>query len=122
MALRRSIGCGGGLIPPTGLMGQVILQAFEAGSSLRAIAAAAGMSHEKVRAIVAIERKRRARRQFEKYEKHEAYDAQTDYLEFAGRPHLMMVAEGWEEIAEAVDSWLDGVLGASDAPAEGASA
>jgi pimeloyl-ACP methyl ester carboxylesterase len=61
-----------------------------------------------------------ARKQFEKYEKHEAYDAQTDYLEFAGRPHLMMVAEGWEEIAEAVDSWLDGVLEASGAPAEGA--
>jgi hypothetical protein len=40
-------------------MGQVILQAFEAGSSLRAIAAAAGMSHEKVRAIVASERRRR---------------------------------------------------------------
>jgi hypothetical protein len=40
-------------------MGQVILQAFEAGSSLRSIAAAAGMSHEKVRAIVASERRRR---------------------------------------------------------------
>jgi hypothetical protein len=40
-------------------MGQVILRAFEAGSSLRAIAAAAGMSHEKVRIIVATERKRR---------------------------------------------------------------
>jgi hypothetical protein len=39
-------------------MGQVILQAFEDGSSLRAIAAAAGMSHEKVRIIIATERKR----------------------------------------------------------------
>jgi hypothetical protein len=40
-------------------MGQEILRAFEAGSSLRAIASAAEMSHEKVRAIVASERKRR---------------------------------------------------------------
>jgi hypothetical protein len=44
-------------------MGQVILQAFDAGSSLRAIAAAAGLSHEKVRAIIAAERKRRALRE-----------------------------------------------------------
>jgi hypothetical protein len=41
-------------------MGEVILQSFEAGSSLRAIAAAAGMSHEKVRAMVAGERRRQA--------------------------------------------------------------
>ena len=46
-------------------------------------------------------------KQFEKYEKSEA---QTDYLVFAGRPHLMMVAEGWEEIATAIESWLGGVL------------
>ena len=25
---------------------------------------------------------------------------QTDYIEFEGRPHLMMAAEGWEEIAD----------------------
>jgi hypothetical protein len=25
--------------------------------------------------------------------------AQTDYVELEGRPHLMMAAEGWEEIA-----------------------
>lgn len=36
--------------------------------------------------------------------------AQTDYLAFAGRPHLHMVADDWQEVAEAVDSWLDGVL------------
>ena len=35
---------------------------------------------------------------------------QTDFVEFAGRPPLMMVADGWQEIAEAIDSWLDGVL------------
>jgi hypothetical protein len=36
--------------------------------------------------------------------------AQTDYREFAGRPHLMMVADGWEEIAGEIEQWLDGVL------------
>jgi alpha-beta hydrolase superfamily lysophospholipase len=54
-----------------------------------------------------------AKKQFEKYEKHEAYDAQTDYVEFPGRPHLMMIAEGWEEIASEIDRWLTGVLEAS---------
>lgn len=34
-------------------------------------------------------------------------------LEFEGRPHLHMVAPDWQEVAAAVDSWLDGVL---DAP------
>ena len=48
-----------------------------------------------------------SQKQYKKYEKSEA---QTDYLEFADRPHLMMVAEGWEEIAAAIESWLDGVL------------
>ena len=53
-------------------------------------------------------------KQFEKYEKS---DAQTEYLEFEGRPHLMMVADGWEEIAAAIDGWLEGVLERTDAPA-----
>ena len=57
-----------------------------------------------------------AKKQFEKYEKHEAYDAQTDYVEFPGRPHLMMIAEGWEEIASEIDRWLTGVLEASAQP------
>ena len=48
------------------------------------------------------------------YKKYEHSPAQTDYLEFAGRPHLHMVADDWEEIAAAIDSWLGGVL---DAPA-----
>jgi pimeloyl-ACP methyl ester carboxylesterase len=56
-----------------------------------------------------------AKKQYEKYEKHEAYEAQTDYVEFEGRPHLMMVAEGWEEIAARIESWLDGVLAVSQA-------
>lgn len=51
-----------------------------------------------------------ARKQYEKYE-HSS--ATTDYLEFEGRPHLLMAAEGWDEVAAAIDSWLDGVL---DAP------
>ena len=48
-----------------------------------------------------------ARKQYEKYERS---PAQTEYLEFEGRPHLLMAAEGWEEVAAAIDSWLDGVL------------
>jgi alpha-beta hydrolase superfamily lysophospholipase len=59
-----------------------------------------------------------SRKQFEKYE---SSPAQTDYLEFEGRPHLLMAAEGWEEVAAAIDSWLDGVLGGAQAPsAQGA--
>jgi alpha-beta hydrolase superfamily lysophospholipase len=48
------------------------------------------------------------------YKKYERSPARTDYLEFEGRPHLFLVGEGWQEVAEAIDSWLDGVL---DAPA-----
>jgi len=47
-----------------------------------------------------------SRKQYEKYEKS---DARTDYIEFEGRPHLMMAADGWEEIAAAIESWLDGL-------------
>jgi pimeloyl-ACP methyl ester carboxylesterase len=49
------------------------------------------------------------------YKKYQHSPAQTDYLEFEGRPHLLLVGEGSEEVAEAIDSWLDGVL---DAPAQ----
>jgi pimeloyl-ACP methyl ester carboxylesterase len=55
-----------------------------------------------------------AKAQFKRYE---GSSAKTDYLEFAGRPHLHMVAPDWQEVAEAIDSWLDGVLGASTQPA-----
>ena len=58
-------------------------------------------------------------KQYEKYEKSEA---QTDYIEFPGRPHLMMVAEGWEEIAGQIEGWLDGVLAVSAVGQEGGSA
>jgi pimeloyl-ACP methyl ester carboxylesterase len=47
------------------------------------------------------------------YEKYADSEATTDYLEFAGRPHLMMAAEGWEEIAAGIESWLDRVLATS---------
>ena len=40
------------------------------------------------------------------YKKYEKSPAQTDYLEFAGRPHLHMVADDWEEVAEAVAGWV----------------
>jgi hypothetical protein len=44
------------------------------------------------------------------YKKYEKSPAQTDYLEFEGRPHLHMTAPDWEEVAAAVDSWLGSVL------------
>ena len=50
------------------------------------------------------------------YKRYERSSAATDYLEFEGRPHFHMVAPDWEEVAAAVDSWLDGVL---DTPVAG---
>jgi len=50
--------------------------------------------------------------QFKKYERSAA---KTDYLEFEGRPHLFVVGDGAEEVAAAIDSWLDGVLDAAPA-------
>jgi pimeloyl-ACP methyl ester carboxylesterase len=47
------------------------------------------------------------------FNKYESSPAKTDYLEFEGRPHLHMVAEDWEEVAAAIDSWLVGVLDAA---------
>lgn len=60
-----------------------------------------------------------SRKQYERYERS---PARTNYLEFEGRPHLVMAAEGWEEVAAAIDGWLDDVLERADAPGEGASA
>ena len=48
------------------------------------------------------------------YKRYEHSPARTDYLEFQGRPHFHMVAPDWQEVAEAIGSWLDGAL---DAPA-----
>ncbi len=50
------------------------------------------------------------------YKRYEKSTAKTDYLEFDGRPHLHMAGPDWQEVAEAIDSWLDGVL---DAPLAG---
>jgi len=47
------------------------------------------------------------------YKKYERSSAQTDYVEFEGRPHLLMAAEGWEEVAASIESWVDSVLGAT---------
>ena len=59
-----------------------------------------------------------SRKQYEKYERS---PAETEFLEFEGRPHLAMAADGWEEIAASIDSWLDGVLEAVPVPAGGVS-
>jgi pimeloyl-ACP methyl ester carboxylesterase len=52
------------------------------------------------------------------YKKYERSPARTDYLEFAGRPHLLMAADGWEEVAEAIEGWIDEVLEAKAVAAE----
>jgi pimeloyl-ACP methyl ester carboxylesterase len=55
-----------------------------------------------------------ARKQYVKYAKG---PAQTEYLEFEGRSHLMMVADGWEEIAAEIERWVARVLEAAPAVA-----
>jgi len=60
-----------------------------------------------------------AKKQYEKYEKSAA---QTEYVEFPGRPHLMMIGEGWEEIAGRIETWLSGVLAGSEVSSRSASA
>lgn len=44
------------------------------------------------------------------YKKYEKSPAQTDYIEFEGKPHLHMAAPDWEEVAAGIDGWLAGVL------------
>ena len=39
----------------------------------------------------------------------------AECIAFEGRPHLFMVSEGGDEVAAAIDSWLDGVLEAPEA-------
>jgi pimeloyl-ACP methyl ester carboxylesterase len=46
------------------------------------------------------------------HKKYEQSTAQTDYLEFEGRPHFHMVAPDWQEVATAIEGWLGGVLAA----------
>lgn len=52
------------------------------------------------------------------YKRYERSPAKTDYIEFEGRPHLHMVDPDWQEVAAAIDSWLDGVLDAPVAAAQ----
>jgi pimeloyl-ACP methyl ester carboxylesterase len=47
------------------------------------------------------------------YKKYEHSSAQIDYVEFEGRPHLLMAAEGWDEVAASIETWLAGVLDAT---------
>jgi pimeloyl-ACP methyl ester carboxylesterase len=51
------------------------------------------------------------------YKKYQHSSAQTDYLEFEGRPHLFTVGEGADEVAAAIAEWIDGVLEPGHAPA-----
>jgi pimeloyl-ACP methyl ester carboxylesterase len=60
-----------------------------------------------------------AKKQFDKYEKS---DARTDYIEFAGRPHLMMAADGWAEIAGQIEVWVESVVREQVAAAQSTSA
>jgi pimeloyl-ACP methyl ester carboxylesterase len=56
------------------------------------------------------------------HKKYERSPAKTEYIELEGRPHLSMIGEGWEEVAAAIDSWLDGVLDAAEAATQHAPA
>jgi pimeloyl-ACP methyl ester carboxylesterase len=51
-----------------------------------------------------------AQANFKKYAKSGAV---TDFVEFPGRPHLLMLGEGSEEVAATVGDWLDRVLAAT---------
>jgi hypothetical protein len=46
---------------------------------------------------------------------YEKSEAQTDYVECAGHPHLMMLAEGWEGIVAGIDEQLERVLATATA-------
>lgn len=43
------------------------------------------------------------------YKKYAHSPAKTDFIEFAGRPHLLMAGDGWEEVADSVASWIETV-------------
>jgi pimeloyl-ACP methyl ester carboxylesterase len=51
------------------------------------------------------------------YKRYEKSPAKTEYVEFEGRPHLHMAAPDWQEVAQAIDGWLEGVLDAPRAEA-----
>jgi pimeloyl-ACP methyl ester carboxylesterase len=41
------------------------------------------------------------------YEHYQRSTARTDFHEFAGRAHLLIAQDGWEEVADVAASWLD---------------
>jgi predicted esterase len=40
------------------------------------------------------------------YEHYQNASARTDFHEFAGRAHLLIAGEGWEEVADYAANWL----------------
>jgi pimeloyl-ACP methyl ester carboxylesterase len=54
------------------------------------------------------------------YNKYKKSPAQTDFVEFPGRPHLLMAGDGWEEVADKINSWIESVRALAEAR-EGAS-
>jgi len=44
------------------------------------------------------------------YKKYAKSSARTDLVEFPGRPHLMMAGEGWEEVADRINDWIETVV------------
>src|SRR5947207_11625121 len=41
------------------------------------------------------------------YEHYKDSSARTDFKEFAGRAHLLLAQDGWQEVADFVANWLD---------------
>lgn len=41
------------------------------------------------------------------FEHYKHSEAQTDFKEFEGRAHLLMAQDGWEEICEYINTWLN---------------
>jgi pimeloyl-ACP methyl ester carboxylesterase len=50
------------------------------------------------------------------YKKYRKSPAKTDFVEFAGRPHLVMAGDGWEEVAGSVANWIESVGAPVGAP------
>jgi pimeloyl-ACP methyl ester carboxylesterase len=48
------------------------------------------------------------------YKRYEKSPAKTEYLEFEGRPHFHMVAPDWQEVSQAIETWLDSTLHTGD--------
>ena len=44
------------------------------------------------------------------YDKYNESNAVTDFHEFKGRSHLIMLEEGWEEVVDYIDNWIKKTL------------